>query len=199
MNVGSGFEPYAIAYDYISYDPDVEDIKQKTYCLFDISASFHVRTYPGDKVNGHRLKEILSQVRQWCLEVKNKHKVKSTWLMTILFLEDQGEGLGRQELLDLLSKNEDVDQIPGHLAKVYGNFGYRFTLSRSFDEVMAILVNSKWVQIYEKVRYGLSPPGRKKLQSMISKIKSNDISIAAYGKIDKLELLKILSKDSKNR
>ncbi|MGD2272755.1 MAG: hypothetical protein PVI06_20330, partial [Desulfobacterales bacterium] len=199
INSGGGFEPYAIAYDYIHYDPDVEDIKQKTYRLLDISASFHVRTYPGDRVDGHRLKEILSKVRQWCLEIKNTHKIKSMWLMAVLLLEDPGKGLERQELLDFLSKNESVDQIPGHLRKVYGNFGYRFTLSRSFDEVMAILVKHKWIHPFEKNRYGLSPEGRKELCSMISKRKDKDVSIAAYDTIDKFKFLKILSETSKNR
>ena len=73
----SGFKPYLIAYDYLNYDPDVEEIKQKTYTLLNISTSFYVKTYPGDNIDGTRLKEILNQVRDLCVEVKKTHKIKS--------------------------------------------------------------------------------------------------------------------------
>jgi len=136
----SGFKPYLIAYDYVNYDPDVEEIKQKTYKLLGISASFYVKTYPSDNIDGNRLKEILKQVRNWCIEVKETHKIKSSWYMIVFLLEDKGYGLNKKEMLDLLSKNEPSHQVPEDLRKVYGNFGYRYTLSRSFDEVIDILI-----------------------------------------------------------
>ena len=65
-----GFTPYKMAYDYFLYDPDLEDIKQKTYRLLNITTSFFVRTYPGDDIDGHKLKEILNKVRSWCSAAK---------------------------------------------------------------------------------------------------------------------------------
>lgn len=195
MGKNSGFEPYLIAYDYRNYDPDVEEIKQKTYNLLDIATSFYVRTYPGDTVDGHKLKDLLSQVRKWCLDAKKTHAKKSMWFMTILHQEDQGRGLNKIELLDFLSKNESVHQIPEHLRKIYGNFGYQYTLSRSFDGVMTGLVQNNWVQKTDNNGYLLSSAGKKKLQSMIKKEKTPQLSIAAYGNIDKTEFLKILENE----
>lgn len=188
----NGFTPYLIAYDYINYDPDIEEIKQKTYKLLDISTSFYVKTYPGDNIDGNRLKQILIQVRNWCLEVKKTHKIKSIWYMTILFLEDQGIGLNKKEMLNLLSKNESSHKIPENLRKVYGNFGYKYTLSRSFDEVIEILIKNRWVQKNRNKKYRLLPEGLKKLQSMVTRGEENHLDIAAYGKINESELLKII-------
>jgi radical SAM superfamily enzyme YgiQ (UPF0313 family) len=187
-----GFKPYLIAYDYINYDPDMEKIKQKTYKLLDISTSFYVKTYPGDNIDANRLKQILIQVRSWCLEVKKTHKIKSIWYMTILLLEDQGIGLNKKEMLNLLSKNESSHKIPENLRKVYGNFGYKYTLSRSFDEVIEILIKNRWAQKNSNKKYSLSSEGLKKLKSMVASAEENHLHIAAYGKINKSELLKII-------
>ncbi|HSB04670.1 MAG TPA: radical SAM protein, partial [Thermodesulfobacteriota bacterium] len=64
------FKPYLLAFDYACFDPDVEEIKQRTYALLGASTSFHVRTYPGDQVDAHRLKQVLQQVRVWFAEEK---------------------------------------------------------------------------------------------------------------------------------
>ena len=192
MTNNKGFKPYLIAYDYINYDPDVEKIKRKAYRLLDISTSFYVKTYPGDNIDANRLKQILIQVRSWCLEVKKTHKIKSIWYMTILLLEDQGIGLNKKEMLNLLSKNESSHKIPENLRKVYGNFGYKYTLSRSFDEVIEILIKNRWAQKNRNKKYRLSSEGLKKLESMVAGGEANYLNIAAYGKINKFELLKII-------
>jgi radical SAM superfamily enzyme YgiQ (UPF0313 family) len=192
MTNNKGFKPYLIAYDYINYDPDVEKIKRKAYRLLDISTSFYVKTYPGDNIDANRLKQILIQVRNWCLEVKKTHKIKSIWYMTILLLEDQGIGLNKKEMLNLLSKNESSHKIPENLRKVYGNFGYKYTLSRSFDEVIEILIKNRWAQKNRNKKYRLSSEGLKKLESMVAGGEANYLNIAAYGKINKFELLKII-------
>jgi len=188
----SGLKPYLIAYDYINFDPDMEKIKQKTYKLLDISTSFYVKTYPGDNIDANRLKQILTQVRNWCLEVKKTHKIKSIWYMTILLLEDQGIGLNKKEMLNLLSKNESPQKIPENLRKVYGNFGYKYTLARSFDEVIEILIKNRWAQKNRNKKYRLSSEGIKKLKSMVTEVEENHLNIAAYGNINKFELLKII-------
>ena len=192
MTNNKGFKPYLIAYDYINYDPDVEKIKRKAYRLLDISTSFYVKTYPGDNIDANRLKQILIQVRNWCLEVKKTHKIKSIWYMTILLLEDQGIGLNKKEMLNLLSKNESSHKIPENLRKVYGNFGYKYTLSRSFDEVIEILIKNRWAQKNSNKKYSLSSEGLKKLKSMVAEGEENHLNIAAYGKINKSELLKTI-------
>ena len=192
MTNNKGFKPYLIAYDYINYDPDVEKIKRKAYRLLDISTSFYVKTYPGDNIDANRLKQILIQVRNWCLEVKKTHKIKSIWYMTILLLEDQGIGLNKKEMLNLLSKNESSHKIPENLRKVYGNFGYKYTLSRSFDEVIEILIKNRWAQKNRNKKYRLSSEGLKKLESMVAGGEENHLNIASYGKINKFELLKII-------
>jgi len=177
----SGFEPYSIAYDYLNYDPDVEAIKQKTFNLLNIETSFYVRTYPGDTVDAQALKEILSQVRSWCLDVKKSHAIKSLWYMMVLFCENLNVGLGKTELIDCLSKNEPDGHVPQHLRKTYGNFGYRYTLSRTFDEVMAILLKQKWVNKIKNTRYRLTPSGIKELKIRIKADNASSYPIAAYG------------------
>ena len=193
----NGFEPYLMAYDYINYDPDVEEIKQKAFKLFDINMSFFVKTYPGDHIDGNRLKEILNEVRIWFLKAKETHKIKSTWYMIILLLEDRGPGLNKNELVDLLAKNETALQIPENLRSVYGNFGYRYTLSRSFDEVFEILVKNRWIQKSKKKRYRLTSEGLRRLRSMIKKAEERYINIASYGQMDKIELLRLLESKEK--
>ena len=193
-----GFEPYLVAYDYMNYDPDLEEIKQKTYRLLDITTSFYVKTYPGDNIDGNRLKEILKEVRKWCIETKKTHKIKSFWYMIILLLEDKGNGLDKKELFGLLTKNDSALQIPEKLRRVYGNFGYRYTLSRSFDEVIDILIKNRWVQKNKKKNYRLTSEGLKNLNSMIEEGEQNYLNIAAFGKKSKIELLKILDKRIRN-
>ncbi|MBW2435855.1 MAG: hypothetical protein JRF29_01165, partial [Deltaproteobacteria bacterium] len=111
----SGFEPYSIAYDYRSYDPDVEAIKQQTFKLLNIETSFYVRTYPGDTIDAQALKAVLKKVRSWCLDVKKSQAIKSFWYMIVLFWENQNSGLSKTELIDCLSKNEPDEQVPHHL------------------------------------------------------------------------------------
>jgi hypothetical protein len=179
-----------MAYDYINYDPDVEKIKQKTFKLLDISSSFFVKTYPDDNIDGNRLKKILKKVRNWCIEAKKTHKIKSIWYMTILLLEDKGTGLSKKELLNLLSKNESDLQIPDNLRKVYGNFGYRYILSRSFNEVVDILSKNRWIQEVGPEEYSLTIEGLKRLKSIIKEREKYHFNVAAYGnKMNKIELL----------
>jgi radical SAM superfamily enzyme YgiQ (UPF0313 family) len=191
----SGFEPYSIAYDYMNYDPDVEEIKQKTFNLLNIETSFYVRTYPGDTVDARALKGILSQVRNWCLEVKKSQAIKSFWYMIVLFWENQNKGLSKTEVIDCLSKNESDGQVPRHLRKTYGNFGYRYTLSRSFNEVMEILIKQKWVSKIKKTKYHLTPAGIKELKSRIQTDMAGSYHIAAYGVITANDLLARLAND----
>ena len=155
----------------------------------DITTSFYVRTYPSETVDGHMLKELLSKVRKWCLEVKKAHRKKSMWFMTVLHQEDRGSGLTKSELLNFLSENEPVNNIPEQLRKAYGNFGYQFTLSRSVDDVMAVSVQNKWVRKTETNRYCLLLEGKRSLQSMIKKEKATRLSIAAYGDIDTTQFM----------
>jgi radical SAM superfamily enzyme YgiQ (UPF0313 family) len=190
-NKTSGYEPYFIAYDYKSYDPDVEDIKQRTYTLLNIETSFHVRTYPGGTVDGHRLKEVLKQVRRWCQHAKKSHHIKALWYMMILFLEDQDGGLSQANIIDLLSSNETPEKIPPHLKKIYADFGYRYTLSRSFGEVVAILLEGNCIQ-KDNQQYRLTPGGVDELKAVMKEIKSNHLDVAAYGSINRMELLKRL-------
>lgn len=189
----NGFEPHRVAYDYMNYDPDVEEIKQRTYRLLDISTSFYVKTYPGDNIDGHKLKGILKAVRNWCIEAKKTHRIKSLWYMAGLLLEDKGEGLTKKELLDLLSREDTASRIPINLRDAYGDFGYGYALSRSFDEVIDILVKNGWVHEIRNKRYRLTPKGLKKLESMVKRATEGRLKIAAYGKVNRTELLEILA------
>jgi len=202
MKGSRGLEPYFMAYDYTNYDPDVEEIKQRTYALLDVTTSFSVKTFPGDKVDGNKLKEVLTEVRKWCMEVKKTHPIKSFWYLTILCVEDHREGLDKQGLLHLLSRNDAAHQIPEHLKKIYSNFGYEFTLERSFDEVIEGLNNNRWVKKSRNHKYRLVTEGLKalRLQAVSQKVKF--FKIAAYGKISKQRLLDSLEKKlnpSRNR
>ena len=185
----SGFEPYSIGYDYRNYDPDVEEIKQKTFNLLNIETSFYVKTYPGDSVDAHALKEILKQVRTWCLDVKKSQEIKSLWYMIVLFWENQNTGLSKKELIDCLSKNESDLQVPQHLRKTYGNFGYRYTLSRTFNEVVTILIKKNWVQKIKNNKYRLTPAGIKELKMRIKAGQTGYYHIAAYAVIPGNDLL----------
>lgn len=191
----SGFEPYAIAFDYMNYDPDVEEIKQRTFDLLDIETSFFVRTYPGANVDARALKKILNQVRNWSLDVKKSQAIKSLWYMIILFWENQNAGLSQMEMIDCLSKNETDGQVPQYLKKTHGNFGYRYTLSRTFDEVMAILIKQKWVQKIKNSKYRLTPEGLKDLKMRIEPDRAGSYQIAAYGVISAADLLARLAND----
>ena len=186
---GGGFTPYAMAYDYIGYDPDLEEIKQKTYRLLGITASFFVKTYPGDTVDGRKLKEILTKVRRWCLETKKNHPIKSLWLMTVLCLENPADGLNKEELLDLLSKNDRNHQVPTDLKNVYGNFGFEFTLARSFDEVAETLMAKEWIKKDGARKYHLTAEGRKVLGSMARGLQKDLITVASYGEVPLSDLL----------
>jgi len=194
LDKNSGFQPYSIAYDYMNYDPDVEKIKQKTFNLLNIETSFYVRTYPGDTVDAQALKEILRQVRKWCLDAQKHQAIKSLWYMIILFWENQSAGLSQTELIDCLSKNEPDQQVPQHLRKTYGDFGYRYTLSRTFNAVMATLIKKKWVQKTKNNRYRLTPAGVKELKLRVQADGAGSYPVAAYGVISCNDLLARLAK-----
>jgi len=187
-----GFEPYLIAYDYKSYDPDVENIKQKTYALLNIETSFYVRTYPGGTIDGIKLKEILAQVRNWSLEAKKSHEIKTLWYMILLFFEDQGVGLSKENLIEFLSKNESNQKIPEHLSEIYADFGYRYTLARSFDESITILLDKNWAEKVNNEKYQLTSDGTKELKSKVKREESTCFDIAAYGSLNRIELLERL-------
>ena len=189
LDENNGYEPYAIAYDYLNYDPDVEAIKQKTFKRLNIETSFYVRTYPGDTIDANALEKILKQVRSWSLDVKKSQAIKSLWYMIILFWENQNTGLSKAELMDCLAKNERDGQIPQHLRKTYGDFGYRYTLSRTFSEVMAILLKKKWVQKTKNTKYRLTPVGIQELKNRIKADKMRSYLVAAYGVITAGDLL----------
>lgn len=196
LDKNSGFQPYSIAYDYMNYDPDVEKIKQKTFNLLNIETSFYVRTYPGDTVDAQALKEILRQVRKWCLDAQKHQAIKSLWYMIILFWENQSAGLSQTELIDCLSKNEPDQQVPQHLRKTYGDFGYRYTLSRTFNAVMATLIKKKWVQKTKINRYRLTPAGVKELKLRVQADGAGSYPVAAYGLISCSDLLARLANGS---
>ena len=188
----SGFVPYLMAYDYMSYDPDVEEIKKRTYSLLGTSTSFYVKTYPGDNIDGNRLKEVLEEVRTWCIETKRTHKIKSLWYMIILLLEKKGRGMKKEEVLGFLSRKDSTFQIPEKLRGPYGDFGYRHTLSRSFNEVIDLLIKNGWVRRTNKKEFRLASEGIKKLKLMVGEAEERHLNIAAYGKVEKVELLKAL-------
>ena len=189
LDKNNGFEPYSIAFDYMNYDPDVEAIKQKTFKLLNIETSFYVRTYPGDTVDAASLKKILNQVRRWSLDAKKSQAIKSLWYMTILFWENQNAGLSKTELMDCLAKNEADGPMPQHLRKTHGNFGYRYTLSRTFDEVMAMLIKQKWVKKSKNKKFRLTPAGTNELKSRMEADPAASYPVAAYGDIAAGDLL----------
>jgi hypothetical protein len=189
-----GFKPYLLAYDYRNYDPDLEQIKQRTYGLLGITSSFIVKTYPGDNIDVQKLKAVLKRVHWWCAEAQKAHPLKSLWMMMILCMEDRPEGLSQTELLKLLSKNDGVHDIPAHLQKVYRNFGYEYTLSRSFKDVMNILIENRWAQLNTNQKYRLTTKGFVHLKSLISAQKKSAFSVAAYDRIYKSDVLDTLEK-----
>jgi hypothetical protein len=97
-------------------------------------------------------------------------------------------------LIDCLSKNEPDRQIPPNLRKTYGNFGYRYTLSRTFDEVMAILIEKKWVQKIKNTKFRLTPAGTNALKGRIMTDNTGYYHIAAYGILTANDLLARLVK-----
>ncbi|MGD8714555.1 MAG: hypothetical protein PVG70_08450 [Desulfobacterales bacterium] len=185
----AGFEPYRIAFDYTNYDPDVENIKQKTFELLQIETSFYVRTYPGGTVDGHKLKKILKEVRRRCLDVKKHQSIKSFWYLVIFLLEGKNSGMSRKQLIDLMSRSESELHVKEHLRKTYGNFGYRYTLSRSFDDVIQILIQKNWVQQLKDQNYRLTSIGMGELKSQLKKGNTNHYDVAAYGRVTKTDLL----------
>ena len=123
------------------------------------------------------------------MDVKKFQAIKSLWYMMILFWENQNAGLSQTELIDCLSKNEPDGQVPPHLRKIYGNFGYRYTLSRTVDEVMTNLMKKNWIQKIKKTKYRLTPAGIKELKLRIREDKTANYHIAAYGVITASDLL----------
>jgi hypothetical protein len=109
--------------------------------------------------------------------------------MIILFWENQNAGLSKKELIDCLSKNESDLQVPQHLRKTYGNFGYRYTLSRTFNEVVTILIKKNWVQKIKNNKYRLTPAGIKELKMRIKAGQTGYYHIAAYAVIPGNDLL----------
>ena len=112
--------------------------------------------------------------------------------MIVMLREDQGQGVDKEALLDFLAADDSAEQIPEYLRRRYGNFGYAYTLSRSFDEVMAILIKNDWVQKIPNNRYCLTIKGLKRLQTMVREERDAYFNVAAYRKIDQLELAEIL-------
>jgi hypothetical protein len=159
-----------------------------------IRSSFTVKTYPGDNIDGQKLEGVLKKVRRWCTETLKTQPLKTLWVMTVLCMEDRPEGLSQTEVLNLLSRNDSIDDIPSHLQKVYGNFGYEYTLSRSFNDVMGILLRHRWVQENTNQKYRLTASGLVHLKSLMSAQKKSDFSIAAYGHIHKSDVLDRLKK-----
>jgi hypothetical protein len=193
----NGYSSYLTAYDYDNYDPDLEAIKQKTYGLLGVPASFHVKTYPGDDVDGHELRQVLAQVRQWCAEAQKTHPIKSLWYLIVLCLEDHPKGLGKTDLIDRLSRNDDDHRIPVHLARLYGNFGYAYTLSRSFEDVASILLKNGWITQLPGDSFRLTARGLKHLRSQLQADKTDPLSIAAYGEVPRPDLMAAMSAHSR--
>ncbi len=189
-----GFTPQQMAYDYSLYDPDLEHIKQKMFSLLNITTSFFVRTYPGDDVDANKLKEILNKVRHWCSKTKQTHPIKSLWFMLILHLEEKGKGLSKQEILQALARNDTLDQIPEHLKRSHGNFGYAFTLARTFDEVTQILVSNRWATKDPRGKFHLTGEGLARLHTAISETRESRIRVAAYQNLDRSAILARLEK-----
>jgi radical SAM superfamily enzyme YgiQ (UPF0313 family) len=194
QNPSGGFDPYLIAYDFNSYDPDVEEIKRDTFKMLDLTASFFVKTYPGDHIDGAKLKSIVTRVRDRSIQVKKTHPVKSMWFLIVLLLEEKETGVDKQTWIDLLSKQERIDDIPAVLRRMYGNFGYRFTLSRSFDQVVDILAQQGWVRRTEQQMYRMRRNGLKKLRSMLLETGKPTFHVAAYAVVEKGDLLNILDR-----
>jgi hypothetical protein len=113
--------------------------------------------------------------------------------MMILFWENQTAGLSKTELIECLAKNETPGPIPQDLQKTYGNFGYRYTLSRTFDEVMALLIKQHWVKKNKNTKFRLTPAGINELKTRIKADKAGYYQIAAYGVITANDLLARLS------
>lgn len=188
---GSGFEALPISYDYRHYDPEVEIIKQKTCRLLGVEVSFVVRTYPGNSIDPKRLKEVLIQVKNWCLEAKRFHPVKSMWYLILLSLEEREKGLTGKQMIDLLSRNEPASEIPEALRKSHGDFGFRFTLSRSFETVIEILLREGWIHKADNANYLLTPSGKSYLFSAIQEQGSNPIIVGGYGTIGRNVFLRM--------
>lgn len=180
---GSGFTAYPVAYDYVSYDPDVERIKEKTFALLGIDVSFCVRTYPGDTVDARRLKAVLEQVRQWSIEANRRHPMKSLWFLTVLQREGGRSGLNRAALLDFLSRHAPAADVPQRLQRVYGDFGYRYTLGRGFEAVMNRLTGAGWVRNTPPDRFAITPAGAAYLQQQLAEMPQSRIQVAAYGAV----------------
>jgi hypothetical protein len=188
-NGAGGFTPYPLAFDYESYDPDVEQLRQETHERLGGVTSFYVRTYPGENVDALKLEGALRAIRERCLDEKKTHTVKSIWCLTILALEAKGGGLSEGDLLDFLARNEPASQIPPRLRPHYGDFGYRYTLARSIKEVISILIRNGHAVETKKGRYRVTAAGLGFLESELKQRPDARWSVAAYGALDRTELL----------
>ena len=108
-------------------------------------------------------------------------------------MEDHREGLDKQELLELLSRSDTNHNMPEHLQKNYSNFGYKFTLGRSFDEVIEKLIHNGWIKKSRNHKYRLLSEGLKALRAQVASQKVDSFTIAAYGRIARQRLLDSLS------
>ena len=118
--------------------------------------------------------------------------------MIILLLENHGNGLNKTEILHLLARNDAGDQIPDHLQKHYGNFGYAYTLGRSFEELAHLLVLNGWATKDQDKRYHLTLQGLDRMQALITEMKKSHIRVATYGLLDRSAILATLEETRMN-
>lgn len=194
QNPSGGFDPYFVAYDFTSYDPDVEQIKNEAFQMLDLTASFSVKTYPADHIDGAKLKNFIIRVRDRSIAVKKNHPIKSLWFLIVLLLEEKETGLDKQGWIDWLAAKERVEDIPPALRRMYGDFGYRYTLGKSFDPVVDILTRQGWVHRTGQKTYRLTPGGLKKLRDMLIKMDQPAFQVAAYDVVGKGDLINILDR-----
>jgi radical SAM superfamily enzyme YgiQ (UPF0313 family) len=188
-----GFSPYSLAYDYVSYDPDVEQLRREAYEKLGGMTSFYVRTYPGENVDARKLAEVLKAIRKGCIDSKKTHRLKSFWFLLIFALEGKEGTLSKGDLLDFLTRNEPASQIPANLRSHYGDFGYRYTLGRSLGEVMCNMKNYGQVIEMDIENYRITAEGFDSLESELEEHPEERLSVAAYGEFGKTELLKKLT------
>jgi len=192
---GAGFRPYQLAFDYRNYDPDLEQIKKQTFTMLGVTSALFVKTYPGNDVDGQTLKAVLLKVREWCAEAKKKHPIKSLWVMLVLGLEDRSEGLDTARLLELLSRNDRTRDIPPPLQRPYGTFGYGYTLARSLQEVLDLLLENRMVRKTAQRKYRLTGQGIARLKSLPAAERDTPISVAAYGRVRVSDVLDALHRN----
>jgi hypothetical protein len=113
------------------------------------------------------------------------------WCLLLLVLENKGNGLAKEDLLDLLSRNESELQVPSELRRVYGDFGYRYTLGRSLGEVIDVLLKNQWAEATPDGRYAITPAGVNRLRQSVKEARAKHLSVGAYGRLSKAELLRL--------